>query len=160
MGIQQHFSIGPYIIAKHKKVDVEEVKHICKTPNCSRKDKEIKSNFCAECGHKPESISTFKKDNYSISRLFFDNGYEDYFYFPHNGGEQIYNDQDILLPNKNYGRVIQIDFYDFTGEIALSKINFEEDMNKFKEFFKGAIDLMIENNFEISFEWGVVVSYS
>lgn len=163
MSVSQGIYIGPYMVVKNKDTVSTFSKRVCVNTTCQKTGKEVTSKFCPECGQESESKKFSMPKSVSVSEHFDD--MHDDFYFPHNGGSDIYKDKQILMPNTREGRPQSFrSMAECVGEVSLdlTKEELQEEYDWFEHTYSEQL-MMIRNSFgsdNCKVGWGIVIYYS
>lgn len=163
MGAYQQIYVGPYLrIPKIEGTITHEDKK-CLTEGCVSYKRNLKAKICPNCGNKTTWVPRIEKIKTSGFTLTDDEADEwyDTFTFPHNGGTEIKDGFDYLLPqdNKDLVGVIDVDG-DFIGGIDLYKCDTLVAQAKFFKKYQKYIDKIKQDGGEPEFCYGVFIHYS
>lgn len=159
MGSHMQVVLGPYLQVKSKKDIVNQEQVLtCSDTNCKNHQKniQIKSKFCPDCGAGTSikeysivykaSADSVASDEYEL--------FEDKLYSPE------YQD-NILIPNQYSPSKIRIDS-DGSGAINLMEVDFQKDIDWFKNKYQEQIERIIEvfGKSEVEIKFGIVYYWS
>lgn len=100
MGAYQQIYLGPYLVAKHKTVNITIPRRACDNSECEKYNLKTESNYCPGCGHPTKVTNIPAWRSYTAEEKLPDE-MRDEVYWPHAGGTSMYRDRQLMLPNSS-----------------------------------------------------------
>jgi hypothetical protein len=158
MSIEQSIYMGPYIVAPTRKIQVSKTKKVCSTDESHKVV--LPADFCPQCGSKlievvysaPKYLGAWEELQY---------GSDDFVDSLAPTGNP-----EILIPNRGLkgpsGEVwgLYLNCVDTEKFPLPSEATQEENMTIFKNQYAKAIEFLKNQGFEITFNYGLIVSFS
>ena len=160
MGSEICIHLGPYMLVSKQKIKKEEVRLVCVNSDCSQFEIEMKSPFCQQCGqkarHKTFEIEAEKNIHEILSEQF-----EDELVCAHEGGCEISEEYDVLLPNVHVPDGLKTNEYG-ANVLAIEPDRMERELDWFKKEYIELIRVIMKEYGEqsITIKWGLVIHYN
>lgn len=165
MGAYQQIYVGPYLRVPKIDGTITHEDKKCVTEGCVSYKRNLKAKICPNCGNKVKwvpRIEKIKTSGFTLTDNELDLWY-DTFTFPHNGGTELKDNFDYLLPQDSKELLGVIDVDDnFVGSINLldNSIAIAEIQKKFMDKYMNFIKKIVEDGGEPEICYGMFIYYS
>lgn len=162
MSVRDNVYCGPYILAKNKDEDITVSFETCLNESCKNFDKKLKINFCSLCGSKIQTKEKIENRKVYAINVLSDEYIDKLFAANYHYGE-IKKGYSILCPNqsiKGIKRNLDINLNSANVYEFDKCFDTEQEIELMQNQYHKEIEFLINNKFELSFHWGLIIYFT
>lgn len=161
MGSSICIHLGPYLLVSKKKIKQDEVRLVCVNSDCSKFEMEMKAPFCQQCGEKSKHKTFEIIVEKNINDILHSGEFEDELVCVHDGGCEISEEYDVLLPNAYVPDGLSPNDQG-SNVLEIEPDRMEKELDWFMKKYGELIEVIIKEFGEqsVTFKWGLVIHYN